>query len=67
MTALYHVRGWVRSVPVGSATHAVVPGSVGPPDNDGDLGDVGARHCRHHFGSVFGDSSSFVLPAHHEA
>lgn len=54
-------------VPVGSAAHAVVSRSVGPPDDDGDLGDVGARHCRHHFGSIFGNSSSFVLSTHHEA
>lgn len=54
-------------LPVGPAAHAVVAGAVGAAHDDGDLGDVGARHRRHHLGPVLGNPSRFILPAHHEA
>lgn len=52
--------------PVGSPTHAVVSSSVRSADNHGDFRNFGARHSRHHFGSIFRNSSCFSLPSHHE-
>ena len=54
-------------LPVSPSTHAVVPCTVGAPDEHRDLGHVGAGDRRHHLGSVLSDPTGFVLPAHHEA
>src|SRR5437870_1540070 len=53
--------------PVGSSTHSVVAGAVGPADDYREFRNCRVRDCIHHLGAVFGDSTVLELFTHHEA
>ena len=50
-----------------SSAHAVVPRAGTGPDDDGELGYVGAGDRGDEFGAVFGDAALFGVGADHEA
>lgn len=66
-TSAIKIINYEVSIPVGSATHAIVSCTVWTTDDHRDLGHIGTSNCSDHLGSILGDSTSFILPTHHEA